>query len=340
MVVLGYRFWQRYYSGDPDIVGRTIQLVRKPYQIVGVMPPRFRWREADIYLPLKFTLDPNINFGVTLKLRPGISAERANAELQPLLEQFAKQSPTRYPDNFRVNLRSIIELYARPLGPTLYLLFGAVASLLLIGCANVSILLLARGAQRQHELAVRAALGAARGRIVRQLFTESLAIAVAGTALGILFAWKSLAFIIAWLPSNSFPAESVIEMNLPVLLFSAGLAFATAIVFGIAPALQLSRPDVARVVQSSTRRVMGSVHGKRTHQRHGGDAGRADTADAHRGGRRRQGIPAPGEYRPRLRSAPDHVLAHPDPRRHLLHLEGAVRILRADPRAGSRPCRR
>src|SRR5213078_3489983 len=93
----------------------------------------------------------------------------------------------------------------------------------------------------------------------------SLAIAAAGTALGILLAWRSLAFIIAWLPSNSFPAESLIEMNLPVLLFSASLAFATAVIFGIAPALQLSRPDVARVVQSSTRRVMGSVHGRRTH---------------------------------------------------------------------------
>jgi len=265
VVALGYRFWQRYYSGDPDVVGRTIQLVRKPYQIVGVMPPRFRWREADIYLPLKFTLDPKTGFGVTLKLRPGISMERINAELQPILEQFAKETPARFPDTFRVNLRSIIELYAQPLGPTLYLLLGAVASLLLIGCGNVSILLLARGAQRQHELAVRAALGAGRGRIVRQLFTESLVIALAGTALGILVAWKSLAFIIAWLPSNAFPAESVIEMNLPVLLFSAALAFATAIVFGIAPALQLSRPDVARVVQSSTRRVMGSVHGKRTH---------------------------------------------------------------------------
>ncbi len=265
VVVLGYRFWQRYYSGDPNVVGRTIQLVRKPYQIVGVMPPRFRWREADIYLPLKITLDPNAGFGVTLKLRPGISTERANAELQPVLEQFAKELPNRFPEAFRVNLRSIIELYAKPLGPTLYLLFGAVASLLLIGCGNVSILLLARGAQRQHELAVRAALGAGRGRIVRQLFTESLAIALIGTVVGILVAWKSLAFIIAWLPSSSFPAESVIEMNMPVLLFSASLAFATAIVFGIAPALQLSRPDMARVVQSSGRRVMGSVHGRRTH---------------------------------------------------------------------------
>ena len=164
-----------------------------------------------------------------------------------------------------MNLRSITEVYAKPLGPTLYLLFGAVASLLLIGCANVSILLLARGAQRQHELAVRAALGAGRGRIVRQLFTESLAIAAAGRRSGVLFAWKSLAFIAAWLPSNSFPAESVIEMNLPVLLFSLGLAVVTAIVFGISPALQLSRPDVGRVMQASTRRVMGSAHGKRTH---------------------------------------------------------------------------
>ena len=209
VVVLGYRFWQRYFGGDPAIAGRNIQLVHKNYRIVGVMPPRFRWREADIYVPLKVTSSGDLYYGATLKLRPGVTTSQANAELQPMLEAFAKQSPERYPDNFRVRLRSITELYAKPMGPTLYLLFGAVASLLLIGCGNVSILLLARGAQRQHELAVRAALGAARGRIVRQLFTESLAIAAAGTALGVLFAWKSLAWIAAWLPSDSFPAESV-----------------------------------------------------------------------------------------------------------------------------------
>ena len=184
--MLGYRFWQRYFNGDPAIVGRNIQLVHKTYRIVGVMPPRFRWREAEIYVPLKVTLDPNIYLGGTLKIRPGATLAQASAELQPLFEQFAKQTPARYPDSFRVELRSITDLYAKPMGPTLYLLFGAVASLLIIGCANVSILLLARGAQRQHELAVRAALGAARGRIVRQLLTESLAIAVAGGALGVL----------------------------------------------------------------------------------------------------------------------------------------------------------
>jgi predicted permease len=265
VVVLGYRFWQRYYTGDPDVVGRTIQLVRKNYRIVGVMPPRFRWREADIYVPLKVAYEPNVFYGVSLKIRPGVTIAQANAHLQPVLEQFARQSPDRYPDRFRVTLRSITDMYAKPLEAKLYLLLGAVASLLLIGCANVSILLLARGAERQQELAVRAALGARRARIIHQLLTESLVIAFAGAALGVLFAWKGLTLLIGWIPENSYPAESVIEMNVPVLIFSVVLAAATAIVFGISPALQLSRPDLGRVMRSNTRRIMGSARGKRTH---------------------------------------------------------------------------
>jgi predicted permease len=266
VVVIGYKFWQRYYMGDPNVIGRTLQLVHKPYQIVGVMPPRFKWANVDMYLPLHVTNDPKIFLNASIKLRPGVTTAQANADLQPYLEQFAKEAPERYPDKFRANLRSITELYAKPLGPTLYLLLGAVASLLLIGCGNVSILLLARGAERQQELAVRAAVGAGRFRMIRQLLTESLAIALAGTSLGVLLAWKSLSLIITWLPQNSIPAESVIKMNLPVLLFSAGLAFATAILFGLSPALQLSRPDVGRLIQSSGRRVAGNSHAKRAHR--------------------------------------------------------------------------
>jgi len=266
IVVIGYKFWQRYYLGDPGVLGRTLQLVHKPYQIVGVMPPRFKWGDVDIYLPLHVTRDSNIYFGASIKLRPGVTVAQANADIQPYLEQFAKESPARYPEKFRANLRSITELYAKPLGPTLYLLLGAVASLLLIGCANVSILLLARGAERQQELAVRSAVGADRLRIIRQLLTESLTIALAGTILGVLLAWRSLSLIVAWLPENSFPAESVIKMNLPVLLFSVGLAFATAILFGLSPAIQLSRPDIARLMQGSGRRVMGSTNAKRAHK--------------------------------------------------------------------------
>ena len=195
-----------------------------------------------------------------------MSTAAANAELQPILQQFAAQTPGRYPDTFRVQLRSIVELYARPMGPKLFLLLGAVTSLLLVGCANVSILLLVRGAHRQQELAVRAALGAGRVRIVRQLLTEAMAIAAVGAALGILIAWKGLVLIVAWLPTNSFAAESVIEMNVPVLLFSTALAVITAVIFGVWPALQLSRPDLGRVAQVSARRVIGSAHGQRIHR--------------------------------------------------------------------------
>jgi predicted permease len=265
VVVLTYQFWQRYFVGDPNVIGRTIQLVHKPYQIVGVMPPRFKWGACDIYIPLKVTQDPNIRYGPSLKIRPGVSAEQASAELEPIVKEFAKQAPTQYPENFKVKLRSIVEVYARPLGSTLYLLLGAVASLLLIGCANVSILLLARGTERQHELAVRSAVGASRLRMIRQLLTESLGIATTGAVLGILLAWGGLSFLAARLPENSFPAESVIKMNVPVLFFSVALAFTTAIIFGLWPALQLSRPDIARLMQTSSRRVAGSVGARRGH---------------------------------------------------------------------------
>jgi predicted permease len=264
VVVLGYQFWQRYYGGERNVVGRTLQLVHKNYQIIGIMPPRFRWYNCDIYLPQKLTPNPNIYFDISLKLRPGVTVARANSELQPYLEQFARESGN-YPPGFRVSLRSITEAFAKPAGPVLYLLLGAVSLLLVIGCANVSILLLARGTQRQHEIAVRAAVGADRSRIVTQLLTESLLIALAGAALGVAIAWKGLGWIAAALPQNSFPAESAIGMNLPVLLFSTALAIVTTLIFGLSPALQLSRPNIAALMQSSLRRVAGTVHGRRTH---------------------------------------------------------------------------
>jgi predicted permease len=264
VVVLPYKFWQRYYLGDPKVIGRKLQLVHKSYEVVGVMPPRFQWGEADLYVPLKVTSDPKDGYGATLKLRPGVTIAQANAELQPIFQQFAKETPDRYPDSFRMDVRSIVDLYARPLGSTLYLLLGAVASLLLIGCGNVSILLLARGTERQHELAVRAAVGASRQRIVKQLLTEALLIGSTGALLGVLIAWKSLPSIVAFLP-HLFPAESVIKVNVPVLLICVGLAFVTPIVFGLLPALRLSRPDIARLMQSSGRRVAGSTLAKRAH---------------------------------------------------------------------------
>ncbi len=265
VVVLSYKFWQRHFNSDPAVVGQTLQLVRKNYTIVGVAAPRFTWEDGDVYLPLKLTQDPTKNYAVSIRLKPGVTHEAANAELQPLVERFAKARPKQFPEHFRVHVAGLNEQFVHDLGGTLYLLFSAVALLLLIGCGNVSILLLARGTARQHEFAVRTAIGASRGRLIRQLLTESLLLSLSGAALGVLLAYRALAVIVAFLPENSFPHEAAMQINQPVLFFSVGLALLTGILFGLWPALQLSHPDVSQVMQSSTRKIAGSVSGRRTH---------------------------------------------------------------------------
>jgi predicted permease len=265
VVVLSYRFWQRHFNSDPGALGRTLQLNRKNYTIVGIAAPRFRWYSADVYLPLNLTQDPVPIYMVNFRIKPGESREQANAALQPLMEQFAKETPKHFPEHFKVHIQGLNDWVVRQMGRTLYLLLGAVGLLLAIGCGNVSILLLARGTARQHELAVRAAIGARRGRIVRQLLTESLLLAVTGAALGIAATYGMLAGIRAVLPPYAFAPEVVIVVNLPVLCFCVGVALLTGILFGLWPALQLSRPSTAQMMQSNTRRTAGSVRGRRTH---------------------------------------------------------------------------
>ena len=265
VTVLSYKFWQKQYFGNPAVVGQTLQLDRKSYTIVGVTAPRFRWYDPDVYLPLKLTQDPNSEFIIDILLKPGVTHAAADAELQPLLERFAKERPKHFPENFKVKVEGLNDWVAKDMGGTLYFLFAAVALLLAVGCGNVSILLLARGTARQHELAVRAAVGASRGRIVRQLLTESLLLAVSGAALGVLLAYGILAGIKVLLPRGAFATEVVIGINFPVLAFSVCVALATGVLFGLWPALQLSRPQTSQMVLSGTRRVAGSVHGRRAH---------------------------------------------------------------------------
>jgi predicted permease len=266
VVLLSYKFWQRHFNSDPTVIGRNLQLVHKNYTIVGVMPVRFTIGDADVYLPLKLTSDPKITVFPRIRLRPGVTHEAANAELQPLIEQFARETPSHFPRKFRVHVRGIIERYMERLGPSLYLLFGAVGLLLLVGCANVSILLLARGTARQHEMAVRSAIGASRWQIQRQLLTEALALSLAGAIGGVVLAYRLLPILVRWLPEYSFPHEVVIGVNLPVLGFSVAVAILTGVLFGLAPAFEFSRPEVAQLMQSSSRRTTGGGRGKRTHQ--------------------------------------------------------------------------
>lgn len=266
VVMLSYKFWQKHFQSDPSVLGKTLELVHRKYTIIGVTRPHFTWGwDADVYLPQKLTNDPNLGLGVVLKLRPGVTYATADAALQPMLERFAKEAPARFPKNFKVDVRELSYWTIHQLGGVLYLLFAAVAMLLLIGCGNVSILLLARGTARQHEFAVRAAVGASSLRIVRQLLTESLILSLTGAGLGILIAYRILDLIIARLPQNIFPPATDISINLPVLLFSVGLALLTGILFGLFPALQLAKPEVSQVMQSNTKKVAGNARGQRLH---------------------------------------------------------------------------
>lgn len=265
VAVLSYNFWRRHYNGDPAVVGKTIQLVHKDYAILGVMPPRFTWRDADVYLPLKMSQDNAATYDTLLKLKPGVRTEAAEAEFRPLMQQFNKEKPNYYPPEFRIAVRKMGEFYVRDLRGTLYLLFGGVALLLVIGCSNVSILLLARGTARQHELAIRSAVGASRLRIVRQLLTESLVLALIGASLGTVFAYQALGFIVGRLPEYSFPHEADFHVNLPVLLFSVSLAVVSGVLFGVFPALESARGEINQAIQSGTHKVAGSVRGRRVH---------------------------------------------------------------------------
>jgi predicted permease len=266
VVMLNYKFWQQHFNSDPSVIGTTLELTHKKYAVIGVTPPHFPWGwDADVYLPQKITSDQAMMLGVMLKLRPGVTYAAADVQLQPLLERFAKETPTHFPPKFKVDVRQLSYWTIHQIGGTLYLLFAAVAMLLAIGCGNVSILLLARGTAREHEFAVRSAVGASGSRIVRQLLTEALILSLTGAGLGILLAYRALSLIVAWLPQNTFPPATDISVNLPVLFFSVGLAMLTGVLFGLFPALQLAKPEVSQVMKSNSQKVAGNAHGKRMH---------------------------------------------------------------------------
>ena len=182
-----------------------------------------------------------------IKLRPHVTLAAANAALEPIVRQFAKQHPERFPDHWHLALQPIIVPYQQETGRTLTLLLAGVVLLLIIGCANCSILLLARGRTRQHELAIRSAIGASRWRIVRQLLVEAVVISCTGAVLGVAASYW-LAKLPLLLSPDSFPAESVIRINAPILAFSVALALLCGILFGLVPALRLSRHDSARML--------------------------------------------------------------------------------------------
>jgi predicted permease len=266
IAVLSYLFWTRQFGGRKDIVGHTLELNRKPYTVIGVLPPRFTWSDADVYLPVPQSSDPRDHRLAFSRLRPGVHYAAAQAELGLLVARWVQQDPQAFPKDLHIQIVSLNEEVLGRFSATLLLLFGSVALLLLVGCGNVSVLLLARGSARQHELAVRSAVGAARSRIIRQLLTESVLLSLLGGIGGVSLAYGGVALIKSWLPHYSFPHEAAIEVSAPVLGVTAAIAFFTGIIFGLSPAWQLSRPEVSQLMtQSGTTRLTGSPQERRVH---------------------------------------------------------------------------
>jgi predicted permease len=253
VAVLSFSFWRRHFGGRSDVVGKTFSMGHQDFTIVGVLPSRFAWTVADVYLPLRITNDPKQLLWVScVKLKLGVSAQAAEVEVDALLQNFAKQTPEHFPENFRVRVKRLTDERDVTFVHTLYLLFAAVALMLLIGCANFSILLLALGTSRQQELAVRSAIGASRGRVLSQLLVESLLLSLGGAAFGVAAAYAAVALIANWLPRAAFPAEVAIRINVPVLAFTVVLALLVGLIFGLAPALRLSRTEGTRLLLPAT----------------------------------------------------------------------------------------
>ena len=277
VVVVSNALWQRRFGSDPSLVGRSITLDGRNYTVVGIAPAGFQYPDkTELWLPplrLVPELYPDQDvtqsrrmgyLAVVALLKPGVSLQQAAGEMETITARLRQQ----YPDTNNRRFNRVVSLHEDLVGDTnklLWLLLGAVTFVLLIGCANVANLLLASGASRRKEMAIRAALGASRWRVIRQLFTESTILALAGGAVGLQIAFWGLAAITKLLPSD-FPRLNEIQIDLRVLGFTFAASMLTGILFGLAPALQISRSDVQEAIRETGRGTSGSRRQSRFRQ--------------------------------------------------------------------------
>jgi len=274
LVVLTNGLWKRRYAGDPGIIGRTIRLNSEPFTVIGVIAPEFHGEpETDLFLAEQADLN-SANQGHFLvlgaRLKPGVGVARANAELRVAADRFRKLYPGVLSPGESFAAEPMGLLAAGDIRTPLFILLGAVAFVLLIACANVANLLLVRAAGRSKEIAIRMAIGAGRGAILRQLLAESLLLALAGGVAGVLLGATGLRGLLALAPAElpRLPAADSLSpfalLDGRILVFAFAVSILTGILFGLIPALQISRPNMNAVLRESGSRTTASARRQRT----------------------------------------------------------------------------
>ncbi|HVE77723.1 MAG TPA: ABC transporter permease [Gemmatimonadaceae bacterium] len=274
VAIIGHGLWRRRYAGDPAIVGKTIQVGLRPFTVVGVMPDEFRLpndfvgEPIQMYMPAGLPPNPAPDtrgnhgaYGVA-RFAAGVTAERAQAAMAAFVKEMRRQYSDNYDENFEVLVVPVREEVSGKIRPALLIMLGAVGLVLLIACANVANLLLARAEARHKELAIRTALGAGRGRLVRQMLTESVLLAGAGAALGLLLAFWGTRALLAFSPPN-IPRLDAVGVDGRVVAFTLAVAVLTALIFGLAPALQASGTDVHDTLKEGGRGASAGVRRQR-----------------------------------------------------------------------------
>ncbi len=267
VAILSYGLWQRRFGGDPNILGQQILVSDVSRTVIGVMPPSFKYphKDAEIWVPLAVSDNArqargSFAYYAIGRLKPGVSIEQARVEMSSIASNLANQYPGL--EGYGVNLVPLHEQVTGKVRPALLVLLGTVAFVLLIACANVANLLLARAAGREREIAIRTALGANRARLIRQLLTESTLMGLAGGAAGLLIAKWGLSALIALSPED-IPRLDQIGIDGRVLGFTVLVSLLTGLVFGLVPALQASKPDLNESLKESGRSSTAGVERRR-----------------------------------------------------------------------------